>query len=260
MQQVLDFFELLTADEDKQSFVWNLTYAATNSPFSAEAEAVSLDPDVDVRAIAATRIREAADYVGSLSSGVMPTRRLTKKRADAARKIFRRNIQGIGRTTATFGPAKERQFLVTPKVAAVALATVEDDEKGAPDYLPAKRDRMEVGSVEGYLEDVGTDYGVPAIHIIERKSNRRIACRVDQTLMDSIAQSADFKDVWDHRRVMVRGRVFYGTDGTIARVIARSITRVTPRQMTLHDVEDEKFTDGLPTGEYIRRLREGEIG
>lgn len=259
MQQVLDFFELISADEDKARYVWNLTFAGTNSPFRADAEAVSLDPTVNISAIAQSRVQEAAAFLDEVSHGKRPTRTLSKRRYDAARKLMRRNTNGVGRTIAKFD-RRPTPFTVTPTIAARALAAIEQADTEPFDLLPAKRNRMEIGSVEGTLIDVGTDYNQPAIHIKERRSGKTITCRVDQALMDGISQSADFVDVWEHRRVIVRGKIFYDTSGDVVRVHARSIRRVNPRDMTFRDIEDKDFTEGLDTVEYVDRLREGDVG
>lgn len=257
MQQVLDFFELLSADDDKVRYIWNLTFAGTNSPFRADAEAVSLDPTISVSAVALSRVMEASEFLDEVSQGRLPTRTLGKRRTDAARKIMRRNTNGVGRTIAAF-ERRAAPLTVTPAIAARALAVFDAVEAETFDLFPAQRKRVEIGSVEGTLVDVGTDYNQPAIHIKERTSGKTITCRVDQ--MDDIAKSADFVDVWKHRRVIVRGKIFYDASGSIARVHARSIQRVTPREMTLRDIEDKDFTEGLNTSEYINRLREGDLG
>lgn len=128
------------------------------------------------------------------------------------------------------------------------------------DYLSESRERTEHGSIEGTLVDVGTDYNKPALKIIERKSGRQILCRVEQSVIEEIAKKADFRDVWSHRRVSIRGQIAFDASGQIVRVYAKTITPMSPRTMTLHDVEDRDFTGKLSTEEYVERLREGDLG
>ncbi|OQP86012.1 hypothetical protein BTR14_13090 [Rhizobium rhizosphaerae] len=259
MQQVLDFFELLSAESDRDVYVWNLTFAGTNSPFSAEAMAVSTRPDIDVTAISATRVREAADYLDAITTGRRPLHPLDRKRVDAAKKIMRRNTRGVGRTTASFGSLRKEVLSVTPRTAEIALATVEEDVT-IPAYLPANRERIEIGSIEGTIDNVTTHHGHPAIQITERKSGKTITCRIDKSLVERVSQAAGFEDVWQHRRVIVRGRISYDRSGAITRVVARDIMRITPRNMTLRDIEDTDFTDGMSSAEYLQKLREGDLG
>jgi hypothetical protein len=260
MQQVFDFFDLLTADEDKDSLVWNLTLATTNSPFSAEAEAVSIIAGVDVRAVAAARISEASEFMGALGHGETSRRAIAPRRRKAAQRFWRRNTGGIGKTVVTFDIPTAAEIIVTPAIAALALETSAREEKAELDYLPNVRERTEHGSVEGILIHVTTDYNKPAIRIIERKSGREIACRVDPSLVDTIAGAANFRDVWEHRRVRVRGEITYDQQGNISRVQARSIIPIIPRTMTLRDIEDQNFTGALSITEYIDKLREGSLG
>lgn len=260
MQQVLDFFDLLTADEDKESLVWKLTLATTNSPFRAEAEAVSVRAGVDIRAIAAARINEASEFMSTLGRGEAPNRQISQRRRSAAKRFWRRNTMGIGMTVVTFDVPKVADLVVTPDIAALALEASDREERQEFDYLPHARERTEHGSVEGVLVDVRTDYNQPAVHIIERKSGKEIACRVDQAVIDEIANAASFRDVWEHRRVSVRGRIAFDQQGKIIRVYARSITPIKPRTMTLRDIEDPDFTGDLTITEYIEKLREGALG
>lgn len=260
MQQVLDFFDLLTADEDKDSLVWNLTLATTNSPFHAEAEAVSATPGVDVRAVAAARINEASEFMSALGRGEAPRRPMGNRRRSAAKRVWRRNTAGIGKTVVTFDIPKVADVVVTPSIAAIALETSAREERVEFDYLPVARERTEHGSIEGVLVDVGSDYNQPAIRIVERKSGREIACRVDQSVIDEIARAASFRDVWERRRVRVRGKIVFDQQGKVVRVYARSITPIMPRTMTLRDIEDTDFTGNLTTSEYIEKLRDGTLG
>lgn len=260
MQQVLDFFDILVADEDNESLAWNLTLATTNSPFHAEAEAVSLTPGVDVRAVAVTRINEASEFMVALGRGEHPRRKIENRRRSAAKRVWRRNTAGIGKTVVSFDIPKVADVIVTPSIAAIALETSAREEKVEFDYLPVARERTEHGSIDGVLVDVGSDYNQPAIRIIERKSGRTIACRVDQSVIEEIARAASFRDVWEHRRVRVRGKIVFDQQGKVVRVYARSITQVTPRTMTLRDIQDTDFTGQLTISEYIEKLREGTIG
>jgi hypothetical protein len=259
MQQVLDFFEALKSDDDKALLVWNLTLAKTNSPFTAEATAVSLQPGVNVEAIALKRVDETASYFEAISEGRVPDQQISKPRRDSVRKLLVRNRNGVGRTTASFGQTRTRKVTVTPTIAERALASLEQIDPPF-DLLEGNRKRVEVGSVEGILTDVTTDHKKPAMTIRERKSGNSIKVRIEPDLMTEISDAAKFEDVWEGRRVSVRGRIAFDDEGKIRLIHARSIRVVKPRDMTRRDVEDRGFTDGLPVAEYVDRLRDGELG
>lgn len=257
MQQVLDFFELLGSEGPDEPLRWNLVFASTNSPFKATAEAVALQPDVNVTPVARARIAEATGFLNAAVGGRRPAAAIGKKRRDAARRLLNRNLRGVGKSTLDFSSQPNEPLIVTPKLAQAALTTLDEEEKFSFEFLPADRSRTEVGSLEGELVEIGTDYNQPALHIRERRSGRVVKCRIDQSVQDEIAAAANFRDVWEHRRVVVRGRIAYDAQGDIVRVHARTVTRIIPRQMTIGEIADEDFTGGVRPAEYLERLREG---
>lgn len=122
------------------------------------------------------------------------------------------------------------------------------------------REREERGTVEGTLLKVGTTYNAPAVKIRERKSGVEVWCRITAEEQEKISRQSNFKDVWERRRVLVRGKIRYRDDGKIVSVIATSIEPFRPREMTLSEIHDPEFTGGLPASEYLDKLREGDLG
>jgi hypothetical protein len=260
MKQVLDFFELLMPDDQEAgALVWNLSLASTNSPLTVVGEPRSLQQDVDVSVMARSQRRVVAEQLRSLASGSRPSRVLTKKRRATIRRIFTRNTEGIGRTHVSVDVFDE-PVLITPSSAASAIQALDDEEREFDSFLLDNRGREEVGSIEGVLLDVGTEYNQPAILVRERKSGRDIWCRVDPDLKHQISESTRFEDVWDRRRVIVSGRVVFDASGLIARVYARVVTPIIPRSMTIHDIKDENFGGGLSAKAYLDSLRDGDLG
>jgi hypothetical protein len=257
MQQVLDFFEFLSSEDDKNVFVWNLTYAATNSPFTATAEAISLNKDVDIRAVANSRVLEASEHMFELTHGRLPSRPINNRRAKYAQNILRRNTAQIGKTTINFDLPTAKELILTPSSSALAIKTYTESEILSAGYLRDNRQRTEIGSIEGTLERIGTDYNNPAVFICERKSGDNIACRVDEDVISEITRTTNIKDVWERKRVKIRGKIEFNANGKIVRVHARSITIVHPRNMTLHDIEDRDLTGNDTIITYLNKLREG---
>jgi hypothetical protein len=235
MRQVLEVFQLLAGDDDNDPIIWNLVFASTNTPFTAEGEAVARIPDVDITVIARTRKTAFSRNMKALASGLLPERTLPKPKADVAKRIFKRNQNGIGSTEVSFD-TEDDPVTLTPRTAAIAIQTLEKQTPPTLDLLPANREREEIGSVEGQLIDVGTDYNQPAVKIIERKSGREIWCRVNPQVMADIAAKANFMDVWGHTRITVRGVIRYDPEGNLTRVLANSIDQVKPRQMTIGEI------------------------
>lgn len=259
MRQVLDFFDLLTPeDQARPGLVWNLAFASTNSPLKVIGEAASLDPSVDVSVIAKTQRQVVAEQLRALASGRRPARTISKRKRDTYRRIFSRNTNGIGQTDAILGNSIV-PILITPAVAVTGIGALAE-EREIDALVLEDRSREEIGSIEGQLLDVGTDYNQPAILIRERKTGSEIWCRVDASVKHKISEEARFEDVWDRRRVIVRGRISFDSAGAVTRVRATSVVTIETRQMTVHDIKDTNFTGGLSVNDYLDRLREGEIG
>jgi hypothetical protein len=260
MRQVLDFFDLLTPeDQDGGGLVWNLSLASTNSPLTVVGEAASLDSSVDVSVIARVQRQMVADQLRSFTAGSRPTRAVSKKRRETYRRIFSRNTNGIGRTDAILD-ASSVPIQITPAAALMGMGALAKEEREFDALVLGDRCREEIGSIEGQLLDVGTDYNQPAILVRERKTGAEIWCRVDASVKHKISEETRFEDVWDRKRVIVRGRLSFDSAGSLIRVRATSVATVETRQMTVHDIKDAEFTGGLSVLDYLDRLREGDIG
>ena len=259
MRQVLDFFELLSPEADS-NFVWNLKLATTNSPLTVEGEPYSIDPAVDVRAIAYEQKTIVEETFKALSEGRRPVRRLSSTRRDTIKRILRRNMNGIGKTEAIL-TASERPLFVTPTLAARSVEALERDEATDFQSLFRKdRSRIEIGTVEGELVSGETDYNTPSVLIKERNTSQVIPCRLAGELKDKVSAQTTLNDVWSHCRVRVRGRISYAANGSIIRVWAHELTLLSPRPVAIDEIADPSFTSGLSITEYLERLREGNLG
>jgi len=127
-------------------------------------------------------------------------------------------------------------------------------------YLFPRTSRREVGSVEGRLVDIGTDYNEPALQLEEKNMGRRFWCRVSVATRDEISVAMAAGDVWQHKRVRVRGTLNYDEQGKVIRVVDGAVVFIQPPEVDLDKIEDSEFTEGYPVNEYLDRLRENEFG
>ena len=260
MRQVLDLFELLSPDEDKQGqFAWRLSYASTNSPFTAQGEAVSLVPDVDITVIAKTQKAEFVRNLSSIGRGEVPDRFKSGRQAEILKCLLKRNLNGVGSTEIRLYE-DATPLVVTPRFAEAAIHNLAVKENILPQVdLRFGRAREERGSIDGYFLDVGFHYNQPAIRILDRKTRAVIWCRIDDATRDKISAEADYNDVWNKQRIRVKGRIRYDREGRIAQVIATSLDRVKSSKLDLEKLHDPDFTGGLSTSEYLDLLREGSL-
>jgi hypothetical protein len=250
MRQVLDIFEMLESSPGVQ---WRIISASTNSPFSVEVEAVSLEPSVDVSVVARAQKQSLAKTFREITHGKLPSD--PEFRVRPTRRLFSRNLNGVGATDIDFETGEP--ITVTPRVAQEAIEVL--NKKPAPLFeTPIARE--ELGSVEGTLYELGTYYNNPAVRIIENRKKDTVWCKLSEELQAQFQDKATFSDIWQHRRVIVRGRIKYDEDGDIDHVFATDIRRIETREVSLESIRDPGFTSGLSIGEYLDRFRDGTLG
>ena len=259
MRQVLDFFELLTPEDDA-GFVWNLKLATTNSPLTVEGEPYHPKPEVDARAVAAAQRSYVEDSFRSLSRGQRPVKAISAKRKEVFRRILNRNMNGIGSTEAILVHDDEPVY-VTPRIAEVSVRALAESETADFDSLFLRdRARSEYGTIEGVMLEVGSDYHSPSVLIKERRTGQEVWCRVRPEVREKISLETTLNDVWGQSRVAVRGRIRYATDGSFVRVWAHELRLVKPKKVSVDRIIDEEFTGQLSVSEYLEQLRGADLG
>ncbi len=250
MHQILDFFNLL---DPQPGIEWRLSKASTNSPLHIEAEAVSLEASVDVSVVARAQKQNLAKSLREITKGKLPTD--PNFSVKAAKKLFARNLNGIGATEIDFELGDP--ITLTPIIAQEAIRTIERKTSGLFD-IPSARE--EVGSIEGTLQDVGTHNNYPAVKIQGSPKKESVWCRLSIELQSHFQDKATYKDVWQHQRVIIRGTIKYNEDGEIQYVLANDIRRIDPRDISLEAIKDPHFTGGLSVVDYLDRFRDGALG
>lgn len=253
MRQVLDVFELLTAGDS--SVEWKLSKATTNSPFYAEGEAVSFEPSVDITVVARAQKQFVADGMREIADGHVPDG-WDDKRLKTAKRIYERNLNGVGATNIDF--QQNGEIAVTPKFAQTAIAVLAKSPTLGLYEFP--RIKGEVGSIEGVFAHLSTYRNQPAIGVVESRTKAIVWCVLSPELQAKFADKADFDDFWKHSRVVVRGRIRYNANRSILYAIADDISRIETKAVPLTAIRDASFTSGLSTSEYLDRFREGVLG
>ena len=258
LRQVLDIFELLSAGDGEDKVVWALVGATMNSPLTIAGDAFSRAPNVDVSVVARAQKVRFTKNIEELRRGRFPREWAQRDRLNTARRLMQRTAMGIGSTDIALSE-RELPLVITPEEASADLRILNQSTE-AHELLDEDRSREEYGAIEGTLLLAGFEYNQPAIQIQERTSGRPVWCRVTEEERERISESTNFRDVWDHRRIIVRGLIRYSKDGEIIRIHATSVTRVEPQPVAVEKLRDAQFTGGMSVTQYLELLREGELG
>lgn len=261
-QHVIELFQLVSdSDPGRDSdIVWRLVSVSMNSPLTVTAEAIAARPDIsniDVDEIArAQKVGFSRNYA-TLRSGHVPQAWQSGHRYRVAKSIMARNHNGIGRTNINFELPEEdaTPIVLTSDDAEIAIRALH-----VASYAGLGRPKDQVGSVEGRLLEVTTYYGKPAIRLRERRTSVEVICVVPEEFKHQIADKASIEDVWNGRRVVVRGVISYNEDHTISRISASHIRAVDAESISIEKIQDKTFTAGMSAAEYLEKLREGNLG
>ena len=258
-QQAIDFFDLLT-DEADEHVVWKLEMASTNSPFTCQGEPVDVRTWAGAYAHVEERVSIVERNFRRIAEGKDFDDAFPREKIDTARRMLRRNTNGVGLTRATFAEDEEA-VEISPDTAKRYFEQVLTPAESLHSYLFSRTSRREVGSLEGRVVEIGTDYDAPALQIKEHNTGRPIWCRVSPGKVQEIGSEMKANDAWSRRRVRIRGTLNYDDDGSVLRVLNGTFTYtddVAPAD--LDQLQDREFTEGYPPSEYLDRLRENEFG
>lgn len=257
MQQVLDYFELLT-EHEASSVVWNLTFASTNSPFTAEGTPVDLRTNAPAFGLVAAYVARIDRGLLRLVEGMPLGDDFPPDKRPAAERMLKRNLNGIGRTQVAV-TEHDTTIEIAPRNARRSLDLIQGTGDALYDSLFGTFAHSEVGAIEGRIVDLGTDYEEPAVKLREHRSGREIQCRISAAAREEIERLLTAGDVWQHRRVRVRGVLNYDPSGKLLRVYDGRVSYIDAAPVPVSDILDPDFTGGLPAHTYIDRLRDGAI-
>lgn len=257
LSHVLELFELVVdSDPTNEGLVaWRLVGATMNSPFTVTAEAVPRFPGIPVNRIAESQVRAFAQNYAELRSGRLPDAWADPGPRKLVSRLLARSSGAISFTRIhVIEGAEIDDVEITP-----STTTLESfDAITTAPQPPAVK--MQVGSVEGRLLQVQRWHQQPAVQIEERKTKQKVWCVVPEEFQHDISETTSVEDVWRGSRVIVKGKIYYGNEGRIARVVASSVRRVEQVDVADEAIVDKEFTGGLSASEYLERFRDGKLG
>jgi hypothetical protein len=260
LDQVRDYFEILkgveeaVAEDGSQAIEWRVTKASTASPISIEATAFARDYGVNVDQRAEIVTRQTAFGLRQLqSTGDRPSY-FTNKVLVHAERLFGRITNGLEQTTVDSGPDLPALDLTSDAARRAATNTRHI-------LVPKNQPYREQGSVEGYANSIERDgWGRPLLWIRHRLTGEPVKCLVSGDAITEL-ENRQIRDVWRNRRVQVYGILYYRGLGQLVQIDAISIRFLRQRGELpdIDDILDENFTGGLPSEEYLTRLRDGNL-
>ncbi len=264
MQQVMDFFDLLTDQEDGD-VVWRLISASAKSPLTVECAPYNMKTNASAFSQVMGHVSRIQKGMASLQAGDPLDMSFPSEKIPTAVKMFKRSLNGIGRTRFDFG--NETSVEIFPELAKRSLKIlVFNDDYEESNYHLSSRKREALGSIDGRIVNLNTDRARPSIRVLEHSSGREINCVISEDLLPEIESSLTAGDAWKRRRVRVRGTISYDSDGRIVRLYDGRIPIedgriqfIEPKEVTIEDLHDPDFTGGLPAHEYLDKLRENNF-
>ncbi len=257
-QQAIDFFNLLTDEADK-NVVWKLEVASTNSPFMCQGEPVDVRTWAGAHANVEERVSIVERNLERIARGMDFDDTFPREKMSVARQLLRRNTNGLGVTRVSFSDDADA-IEVTQETAKRYFNNVVEPTESLHSYLFSRTSHHEIGSLEGRIVEIGTDYDRPALLLEELATGHRIWCRVSPEMMDEIGVEIRASDVWQRRRVRVHGTLHYDNNGSVMRVVNGTLAYIDIPEVVLDRLDDAEFTEGYSASEYLERFQENKFG
>ncbi|HEX6991913.1 MAG TPA: hypothetical protein VF151_08500 [Gemmatimonadales bacterium] len=167
-------------------------------------------------------------------------------------RLFRRNLNGIGKTSYRF----EEEAAPVVVVERRARATLERINQAESQRRAKQPDLSgeELGSIEGFVTEALTHYGRPAIRIRDRLTGDKVICILPQETADRVGRAHDWREVWQGQRVLVTGRVKRSVSGSVSVVMADDVTEIAPPKRTIAEVSGLDVTGGRAPRDYLDEL------
>ena len=257
MQQVLDAFELLSkaqlgrTGEPTNKVVWRLEKASTNSPLTIEASASSYDPAINLDVEARQAKIAFFEGVNGLLAAKKKPDWMDKDAETTVRRLFARNLNGIGRTDFVFEEGAA-PVIVDHRTAARAVNFL---ERLAAEEAAKIEDltHEEYGAVEAQVTGTTTHYRKPAINIRLRLAETEIRCVLSSAAAAKIGPQHNWTEVWTQQRVIIMGKIHYDKNGDISLIEAEDIEVLPHAPISIESIERSSGITSEQVSDFLRR-------
>jgi len=260
LDQVRDFFEILkgveqaVAGDGSTAMEWRVVNATTNSPISFEVAPFAHDFGTNIDQRAEIVARQTAIGLRQLETTNERPSYFTDAVLVRAEKMFQRVTNGLDKTVVDYGVPGLPVLDVTPDIARRATGNIRTILK------PENKPYEEMGSLEGYIDSIERDgWGKPIVRVRLRVNGETIKCVVSGQALAAL-EDHQIRDVFRGRRIQAFGKLRYRGLGALreAEIYEIRFLRDRSELPDVEDIQDENFTGGLRTEEYLTRLRNGD--
>lgn len=260
LNQVRDYFDILAeveqaiADDGKPAIVWRITHASKASPLALEVEAFPRQYATNVDRRADLVVTHTAKGLEQLQTKGTRPPYFTDRALTNAERIFARVTNGLAQTAVDYGPGLPEMRL-NHRIAERAVASVRHILQPPP-IRPYK----EIGSIEGVAYGFNRErHGHPVLSVRHRITGEAVECRLLGSALEEV-EGRQVGELW-RGRVLIAGTLYFKALGQITRVDAQEIRFLRKRAElpTLDDIQDENFTGGVRTEDYLENLRDGGL-
>lgn len=262
IEQIQDFFAMLNGVAESLSgdaisrFDWQVVGLSKNSPAKLVVEAIPLAGHRDGPEVAA----KARDITTGglkllIASGERPLY-WNDNVIEAADRFLSRITRGLTETSVASLESNTPAVTIGVAAALEGLKHVSRVREAEPVH-PYR----ELGSFEGYIQNVGTDgWNRPFITIKSRVSGADVKCFLSGEALRALEDEPVANVVWRNRRVNAVGILKYRSVGRLSQAEVTSLDFADPFEPlpSLGDIIDRQFTGGLSSTDYLERLRNGE--
>lgn len=260
LDQVRDFFEILKgveqalAGDGSNAIEWRVVNATTNSPISFEVAPFAHDFGTNIDHRAEIVARQTALGLFQLETTNERPTYFTDGVLARAEKMFQRVTNGLDKTVVDYGLPNLQALDITPDIAHRAARHIRAILK------PENKPYEEIGSLEGYIDSIERDgWGKPIVRVRLRLNGETIKCVVSGQALAAL-EDHQIRDVYRGRRIQAFGKLKYRGPGALrdAEVYEIRFLRDRSELPDVEDIQDENFTGGLRTEDYLTRLRNGD--
>lgn len=260
LDQLRDYLDILKgveeamAEDGKCAIEWRIVNASRNSPLSFEFEAFTRDFAVNIEQRTERVVSATATGMDALQTRHDRPPYFNDKVLAKTEGFFKRLTNGIDRATVDYGgdlPA----LSLTPQIVGAATKNIETIL--APDSKPY----VEIGSVEVFVLGVSVDgWGKRLLSARSRLAGDDFNCVISDEAAKEI-QTRQIGDVWRNFRAELTGKIHYRSLGRIRKVEVQGIRLFRPSDdlPDIGDIQDESFTGGRRSEDFLERVRRGEL-